>query len=91
MCDAVHLSQKEQSGGTLAGELVTQPLSVVNGGTMQLQSLVGTRTWVGEGVGGSGEREGGREWDSGREEGRGWVGVGGSGREWDGRGEGVGR
>lgn len=84
MCDAVHLSQKEQSGGTLAGELVTQPLSVMNGGTMQLQSLVGTRTCVGKGVGGSAEREGG----SG--EGEGGSGMG-EGRGWDGRGEGVGR
>ena len=38
---AIHLSEKEQPAGTAAGELITQPLSVMDGGTMQLQFLVG--------------------------------------------------
>ena len=60
MCHATHLAQKEQSAGTLASEFITQPLSVMKGGTMQLQFLVGRRT--------GGVRRGeGRERDGGGE------------------------
>ena len=38
---AIHLSKKEKSAGTATGELVTQPPSIMHGGTMQLQFLVG--------------------------------------------------
>ena len=34
-----HLSQKEQSTGTLAGQLITQPLPIMEGGAMELQFL----------------------------------------------------
>jgi len=41
VCYAMHLSEKEKPACTAAGELVTQPLSIMDGGTMQLQFLVG--------------------------------------------------
>ena len=49
VCYAMHLSEKEKPACTAAGELVTQPLSIMDGGTMQLQFLVGAG-YGGQGV-----------------------------------------
>ena len=50
---AIHLSEKEKPACTAAGELITQPPSIMDGGTMQLQFLVGPER-VGEGIGRAG-------------------------------------